>query len=142
MRISDWSSDVCSSDLVHPRSRASCARVAPSLSLGRYAPREVEGGAHMSTVEDRWSAEAYCYLTTTGRTSGRPHEIEIWFAPLGDTIYLLNGSGEGVTAGQADWVKNIQANPAVRVRLGDEQLEGLGRAVEFDGGEHGREREP
>ena len=95
----------------------------------------------MSTVEDRWSAEPYCYLTTTGRTSGRPHEIEIWFAPVGDTIYLLNGSGEGVTAGQADWVKNIQANPAVRVRIGDEQFEGLGRAVEFDGAEHERARD-
>ena len=26
------------------------------------------------------AAEQYCYLTTTGRVSGRPHEIEIWFA--------------------------------------------------------------
>ena len=24
--------------------------------------------------------EDYCYLTTTGRISGRPREIEIWFA--------------------------------------------------------------
>jgi hypothetical protein len=24
--------------------------------------------------------EEFCYLTTTGRVTGRPHEIEIWFA--------------------------------------------------------------
>src|SRR5215210_3089845 len=24
--------------------------------------------------------ENFCYLTTTGRITGRPHEIEIWFA--------------------------------------------------------------
>jgi hypothetical protein len=25
-------------------------------------------------------AEPFCYLTTVGRVSGRPHTIEIWFA--------------------------------------------------------------
>jgi len=24
--------------------------------------------------------EQHCYLTTTGRRGGRPHEIEIWFS--------------------------------------------------------------
>jgi deazaflavin-dependent oxidoreductase (nitroreductase family) len=95
----------------------------------------------MSTVEDRWAAEPYCYLTTIGRTSGRPHEIEIWFAPVGDTIYLMNGSGEGVTAGQADWVKNLQANPAAHLRIGDEAFEGVARALEFDSAEHERARD-
>ena len=27
-------------------------------------------------------ADDYCYLTTTGRRSGRPHRIEIWYAAL------------------------------------------------------------
>ena len=26
------------------------------------------------------AADDYCYLTTTGRRSGRPHRIEIWYA--------------------------------------------------------------
>lgn len=95
----------------------------------------------MSTVEERWGAEPYCYLTTTGRRSGRPHEIEIWFAPVGDTIYLMNGSGEGVVAGQSDWVKNLAADPRARVRIGDETFEGVARAVEFDSAEHERARE-
>src|ERR1051325_2737939 len=35
-----------------------------------------------------------CYLTTTGRTSGNPHTIEIWFALHGDRVYLLAGGGD------------------------------------------------
>ena len=57
--------------------------------------------------------EEYCYLTTTGRKTGKPHEIEIWFGVLRDTIYLLSGG-----AGESDWVKNLRANPEVTVRIG------------------------
>jgi hypothetical protein len=32
-----------------------------------------------------------CYITTNGRTTGRPHEIEIWFAIRKGTLYLLSG---------------------------------------------------
>lgn len=63
------------------------------------------------------AAEPFCYLTTTGRVSGRPHEIEIWFAfapdPAGRTLYMLAGGGE-----RADWVKNLRREPAVAIRLG------------------------
>jgi hypothetical protein len=35
----------------------------------------------------------YCYLTTTGRHTGTPHRIEIWFG-LGDgVVYILSGGG-------------------------------------------------
>ena len=57
--------------------------------------------------------EAFCYLTTRGRVTGDPHEIEIWFAARDSTIYMLSGGGSS-----ADWVKNILANPEVRVRVG------------------------
>src|SRR3546814_1880335 len=40
MRISDWSSDVCSSDLVHARSPLGAR--APCLSLGAWPPLESE----------------------------------------------------------------------------------------------------
>jgi deazaflavin-dependent oxidoreductase (nitroreductase family) len=57
----------------------------------------------------------YCYLTTTGRRSGRPHQIEIWYAaPVGGTtLYLLAGGRES-----SDWVRNLAADPACTVRLG------------------------
>jgi deazaflavin-dependent oxidoreductase (nitroreductase family) len=55
----------------------------------------------------------YCYLTTTGRVSGRPHTVEIWFARQGATMYLLSGGG-----GRADWVRNLRRRPEVAVRIG------------------------
>ena len=57
--------------------------------------------------------EQFCYLTTTGRRSGRPHEIEIWFAAVGESIYLISGGGD-----RSDWVQNLLANPAATVRVG------------------------
>ncbi len=69
----------------------------------------------------------YCYLTTRGRVSGRPHEIEIWFAvdpAVGTTLHLLAGAGDA-----SDWVRNLQAHPAVTVRLRDVTYEARGRVV-------------
>ena len=66
----------------------------------------------------------FCYLTTTGRRSGRAHTIEIWFARSGDTLYLLSGGGD-----RSDWVRNLQRDPAVTVRLGRRDAAALpGRA--------------
>jgi deazaflavin-dependent oxidoreductase (nitroreductase family) len=66
----------------------------------------------------------FCYLTTTGRSTGRLHEIEIWYAADGDTLYLLSGGGD-----RADWVRNLRANPAVTVRLGDTTYPATARVV-------------
>jgi len=56
--------------------------------------------------------EEYCYLTTTGRVTGKPHQIEIWFGLNDKTIYLLSGGMD-----KADWVKNLLKNPSVTVRI-------------------------
>ena len=58
-------------------------------------------------------ADQYAYLTTVGRRTGRPHTIEIWFAELDGTLYLLSGG-----AGRSDWVRNLRREPRVRVRVG------------------------
>lgn len=71
----------------------------------------------------------FCYLTTSGRVTGRPHEIEIWYGVAGDTIYMLAGGGRS-----SDWVKNLLAEPAVTVRIQDESRPGVARPVE-DAGE-------
>jgi deazaflavin-dependent oxidoreductase (nitroreductase family) len=94
----------------------------------------------VNTIEDRLGEEQYCYLTTLGRKSGRPHEIEIWFVAVADTIYLMNG-GTRRPPGKSDWVLNARANPSVRVRIRDEQFEGHSREVTFDSEEHERARE-
>jgi len=71
------------------------------------------------------AGEDFCYLTTTGRVTGRPHTIEIWFSLDGQTLYMLSGGRE-----RSDWVKNLQRAPEVTVRIGSEHFEGLARVVE------------
>ena len=71
--------------------------------------------------------EAFCYITTTGRRTGRPHRIEIWFAGErgGRTIYAMADGRE-----RADWVRNVMADPRVTVRVGSQEGEAVGRVVE------------
>jgi deazaflavin-dependent oxidoreductase (nitroreductase family) len=68
--------------------------------------------------------ESFCYLTTTGRVTGRPHEIEIWFSlmPETHTLYMLSGGGD-----RSDWVKNLRRNPEVTVRIAERRFAGLAR---------------
>jgi deazaflavin-dependent oxidoreductase (nitroreductase family) len=68
--------------------------------------------------------EDFCYLTTRGRVTGRPHEIEIWFAliPEAQTLYMLSGGGD-----RSDWVKNLRRNPQVTVRIAGKRFSGRAR---------------
>ena len=79
---------------------------------------------------DDLAAEQFCYLTTTGRVSGEPREIEIWFGLDGGTLYMLAGGGE-----KANWVRNIRKNPAVSVRIAGRTFATTGRVVEAGGAE-------
>lgn len=76
---------------------------------------------------DGCANENFCYLTTRGRVTGRPHEIEIWFSlvPETRTLYMLAGGGD-----RTDWVKNLRREPAVTVRIAGEELKGRARLVE------------
>jgi deazaflavin-dependent oxidoreductase (nitroreductase family) len=69
----------------------------------------------------------FCYVTTTGRRSGRRHRIEIWFATASerDTIYLLAGGRE-----RADWVRNLRVSPDCVVLIGERTYVGHARIVE------------
>jgi len=69
------------------------------------------------------SAEDYCYFTTTGRVSGRPHEIELWFGAHDSTLYLLSGSQTSA------WVQNLRKTPAVTVRIASHTFTGTARIV-------------
>ena len=53
----------------------------------------------------------YLYLTTRGRKSGQPREIEIWFTEYQGRFYVI---AEYETA---HWLQNIRAHPEVQVRV-------------------------
>jgi deazaflavin-dependent oxidoreductase (nitroreductase family) len=93
----------------------------------------------VAAIDPALRDEQYCYLTTTGRVSGEPREIEIWFSlvqvvevrsaedewPRSWTVYMLSGGRD-----RSDWVRNLIRNPAVTVRIRDQQLSGRARIVE------------
>ena len=72
------------------------------------------------------------YVTTLGRRTGRPHEVEIWFGVLpqdgtgggGDTLYLISGNGP-----TADWFRNALSSGSATVRIADETHVGSAREV-------------
>jgi deazaflavin-dependent oxidoreductase (nitroreductase family) len=66
----------------------------------------------------------YCYVTTVGRVTGKPHRIEIWFAkdPGRDTLFIL--------CEKADWVKNLAKQPDCTVEVGGQTFAARGRVLD------------
>jgi deazaflavin-dependent oxidoreductase (nitroreductase family) len=81
--------------------------------------------------KEKLSRIEYLYLTTVGRISGRPREIEIWFVESQGKLYLLAEHFQ-----DANWVKNIECNSRVHVRVGDREFDATARALD-----EGRDRE-
>ena len=65
------------------------------------------------------------YLTTVGRQTGLPREIEIWFVVQCGRLYLFAETGEA-----AGWVKNIRRNPKVTVRIGEWHIDAIARVLD------------
>jgi deazaflavin-dependent oxidoreductase (nitroreductase family) len=74
-----------------------------------------------------YSDEQFLYLTTTGRKTGLPREIEIWFVERDSRLYILAEHGY-----KAHWVQNILANPSVTIRLTEKRWKATGRVLEPD----------
>jgi deazaflavin-dependent oxidoreductase (nitroreductase family) len=77
-----------------------------------------------ASIEDI-SDKQVLYLTTIGRRTGLPREIEIWFVVCCERFYLFAETGEA-----AAWVKNIRQNPEVMVRIGERQIGARARVLD------------
>jgi deazaflavin-dependent oxidoreductase (nitroreductase family) len=73
------------------------------------------------------SDSQFIYVTTTGRVTGKPREIEIWFVESRDKLYIL---AEHFL--KAQWVRNINQNPRIRVRRGDRECDATARILDRD----------
>jgi deazaflavin-dependent oxidoreductase (nitroreductase family) len=58
-------------------------------------------------------AEHFLYLTTTGRSSGLPRQIEIWFVEHAGRHYIVS---ERRT--ESGWVKNLTSHPRAHFSVG------------------------
>jgi deazaflavin-dependent oxidoreductase (nitroreductase family) len=69
-------------------------------------------------LKRRLSSASEIKITVTGRKSGRPITVPIWFVLDGDTLYLLP-----VTGSDTQWYKNVLENPKIRIEAGGVQRE-------------------
>jgi deazaflavin-dependent oxidoreductase (nitroreductase family) len=69
---------------------------------------------------------AYLYLTTIGRRTGLPREIEIWFTRTNGCYYVI---AEYPTS---HWIQNLTTNAQVRVRLGENRFAATARIINPD----------
>jgi deazaflavin-dependent oxidoreductase (nitroreductase family) len=63
-------------------------------------------------------------LTTSGRRSGLKRVTPLQYEMIGGDCYI--GAARGV---KADWVRNIQVNPQVEVRVGAKHFQGTAEVV-------------
>jgi deazaflavin-dependent oxidoreductase (nitroreductase family) len=66
-------------------------------------------------------------LETTGRKSGQPRRTPVGKAVEGDTLWIVAEHGL-----KAAWVRNVQANPRVRVRIGRRWVTGTAHPLPDD----------
>ena len=70
---------------------------------------------------------AWVLLETTGRRSGQPRRTPIGNGLRGDSFWIVTEHGW-----HADYVRNIAANPRVRVKVGRDWHAGTAHIVEDD----------
>jgi deazaflavin-dependent oxidoreductase (nitroreductase family) len=63
-------------------------------------------------------------LTTTGRRSGKKRVTPLQYEMIGADYFL--GAARGVNA---DWVRNIQSNPQVEIRVGARYFQGTAEVI-------------
>ena len=63
-------------------------------------------------------------LTTIGRKSGLPHVTPLQYEEVDGDYYIASARGS-----DADWFKNICANPQVRVQIRDREFDAVGEPV-------------
>jgi deazaflavin-dependent oxidoreductase (nitroreductase family) len=57
------------------------------------------------TIRRALAGELTCDITTTGRVSGQPRRIEIWYFMVDGQVYITG------TPGPRDWYANLLAQP-------------------------------
>jgi deazaflavin-dependent oxidoreductase (nitroreductase family) len=76
-----------------------------SFELGKSEPRNI-------------------YVTTIGRVSGLPREIEIWFVTLDGKYFIMAENF------RAHWIRNIEHDAHVKVRIGTQRFEATARVLD------------
>jgi len=85
-------------------------------TLSGHMVRNYNGKSRMSRM--------VLLLTTTGRKTGLERTTPLQFEEIDGLCYIASARGR-----QADWFRNLQADPHVRVRVGERQFDALAEAI-------------
>ena len=76
-----------------------------------------------NSKDSNFKNQQYLYLTTRGRLSGVPREIEIWFTERDGCFYLI------AEYDTSNWVQNLIAYPKVQVQLAGKSFNARARVI-------------
>jgi len=77
----------------------------------------------LNSKDNNLEKEQYLCLTTRGRKSGAPREIEIWFTHREGRFYII---AEYATS---NWVQNLIVYPEVQVRVAENSFKARARVI-------------
>lgn len=107
----------------------------PTRRAGNPLVRDARGARRLNRLQRPWFAvlppKGYGVITTTGRITGQPHAMCIRVARQGSTVYLT-----AIKGGRPDWIRNIEANPEVTIRIRGGRLAGKARLLQPGYHEH------
>jgi len=103
--------------------------------VGKADTREDGAVSGLSGLREDLEQHDFAYLTTSGRVSGKPHRVEIWFAIVDGSLWVNSGGGRA-----SDWVRNLIVNPNLVVEVGDEQWSATATLVDESSAHPARER--
>jgi deazaflavin-dependent oxidoreductase (nitroreductase family) len=69
-------------------------------------------------LKDRLSKSSEITITVTGRKSGRPISVPVWFVSEDDKLYLVPVQGS-----DSQWYKNVLHNPSLQITAGGTEAE-------------------
>jgi hypothetical protein len=96
------------------------------LVATRISPGEERAMADSAGLAAKLAAvgsRSTCRITTSGRKSGKPHTVTIWFLAEGTTIYLATLNAK------RDWVRNLEKTPEIVLDLDGLRVRGRASTI-------------
>ena len=96
-------------------------------TFARFVTNRIVNPVVRPLVERGWWPRTHALIETTGRKSGLPRRVPLGNGLRDGAFWIVTEHGYA-----ADYVKNIQANPRVRVKVGRRWYEGTARILPDD----------
>ena len=96
-------------------------------ALSKFASSKLLNPLVRPLLERGLFPPTHSLLETTGRRSGQPRRVPVGNGLRGDTFWIVAEHGRG-----ADYVKNIEADPRVRVKVGRQWRPGTAHVLPDD----------